>query len=459
MMEERLDQIRYKKYYDIVGSLPLELLLKIVEDLEPADIVRSQRVSKQWRSILSSDAITKFVLRQTLAFLNIDRADIPVTDAKAYFRWQHGLQYGQPVKRIFLPWTEPPRVPNEIAYHSRRLVCHNEGVKKVEMLDLETGQRSAWVEEDAGEDEDWEELLTSDRYVALLRDSFSYYLTAWDIHTSQRSVVELGMAEYRTSIHKDKIVIVDNDQWPNNPMFIWDPNSNHLKNIGSFSNLWLWHVEADENMLVAFEIDWDTYPLEVQQTKWTLTGQLLDRTHLHLSLPGNRIDKKHIRTLFNGGPLSYGHKTMRRLVTKSDRKHITMDLMYDYTIDKLSVRWNDCTQPIYDYLYSATYALLTPHIAYHWDREFRWLEIFNADSQVTAMRPYEWDVREVAAQKWFAASSPRLPNQQKPRLLPFGDREVFGLVSEDGIQIWFFNPNFTPDLAGAEPFIAATETG
>lgn len=44
MMEERLDQIRYKKYYDIVGSLPLELLLKIAEDLEPADIVRSQRV-------------------------------------------------------------------------------------------------------------------------------------------------------------------------------------------------------------------------------------------------------------------------------------------------------------------------------------------------------------------------------------------------------------------------------
>lgn len=105
--------------------------------------------------------------------MNIDRADIPVTDAKAYFRWQHGLQYGQPVKRIFLPWTEPPRVPNEIAYHSRRLVCHNEGVKKVEMLDLETGQRSAWVEEDAGEDEDWEELLTSDRYVALLRDRYA----------------------------------------------------------------------------------------------------------------------------------------------------------------------------------------------------------------------------------------------------------------------------------------------
>lgn len=84
------------------------------------------------------------------------------------------------------------------------------------------------------------------------------------------------MAEYRTSIHKDKIVIVDNDQWPNNPMFIWDPNSNHLKNIGSFSNLWLWHVEADENMLVAFEIDWDTSirsTADQVDIDWTITRQ------------------------------------------------------------------------------------------------------------------------------------------------------------------------------------------
>lgn len=32
-------------YYDIVGSLPLELLVQIVEYLDLEDIVRSQRVS------------------------------------------------------------------------------------------------------------------------------------------------------------------------------------------------------------------------------------------------------------------------------------------------------------------------------------------------------------------------------------------------------------------------------
>ena len=36
------------------------------------------------------------------------------------------------------------------------------------------------------------------------------------------------------------------------------------------------------------------------------------------------------------------------------------------------------------------------------------------------------------------------------RSLPFGDREVFGVATKDGIQFWFFNPNFTPDLPGNE---------
>lgn len=39
-----LGHVPSKKFCDIVGSLPLELVLQIVEYLDPADIVRSQRV-------------------------------------------------------------------------------------------------------------------------------------------------------------------------------------------------------------------------------------------------------------------------------------------------------------------------------------------------------------------------------------------------------------------------------
>lgn len=37
---------------------------------------------------------------------------------------------------------------------------------------------------------------------------------------------------------------------------------------GPFLNLWLWHADAEDNVLVTFEIDWDAHPPEVQQTKW-----------------------------------------------------------------------------------------------------------------------------------------------------------------------------------------------
>ena len=29
---------------------------------------------------------------------------------------------------------------------------------------------------------------------------------------------------------------------------------------------------------------------------------------------------------------------------------------------------------------------------------------------------------------------------------PFGDQEVFGLAGDGGVELWFFNPNFVPDL-------------
>lgn len=59
--------------------------------------------------------------------------------------------------------------------------------------------------------------------------------------------------------------------------------------IGSLGEEWLWHMDADENILVVFEFDWIAgEPPKVQQTKWTLTGQPLDKRHFHLSLSSVR---------------------------------------------------------------------------------------------------------------------------------------------------------------------------
>lgn len=35
----------------------------------------------------------------------------------------------------------------------------------------------------------------------------------------------------------------------------------------------------------------------------------------------------------------------------------------------------------------------------------------------------------------------------------------FRMASEDGFQLWILNPNFFPDIPGAEPFQAMGESG
>lgn len=86
------------------------------------------------------------------------------------------------------------------------------------------------------------------------------------------------------------MVLIDLESKPPYPIYIWDLSSDHIRTIGNFSNLWLWHVDPDENILVAFEIDWYTDQLKVQQTKWTLTGRLLDKKNFHLSVPYPRLE-------------------------------------------------------------------------------------------------------------------------------------------------------------------------
>ncbi|KAL1974271.1 hypothetical protein VTN31DRAFT_5831 [Thermomyces dupontii] len=80
---------------DIVSSLPLELLVQVVDYLDLEDVFRSQRVSKRWRAIFSYEAITRRfvpVLRETLAFLGLDlgviTADGAIAEAMSHsFRW------------------------------------------------------------------------------------------------------------------------------------------------------------------------------------------------------------------------------------------------------------------------------------------------------------------------------------------------------------------------------------
>lgn len=58
------------------------------------------------------------------------------------------------------------------------------------------------------------------------------------------------------------------------PLCVWNLQSNQVNEIGSFfsDSLCLYHADTDENALLTFEVNWDSRPPEVQQTKWSLSG-------------------------------------------------------------------------------------------------------------------------------------------------------------------------------------------
>lgn len=64
------------------------------------------------------------------------------------------------------------------------------------------------------------------------------------------------------------MVIVPLTEGHSGCIYIWDLCSDQLGLIGPFSDLYLWHTEADENVLVTFEFNWNEDPPEARETKW-----------------------------------------------------------------------------------------------------------------------------------------------------------------------------------------------
>lgn len=166
------------------------------------------------------------------------------------------------------------------------------------------------------------------------------------------------------------MVLYDMYSDPDAPFYIWDLSADQLRAIGSFWDIQLWHMNVDENVLVISEVNWYTRPLqpqlEVHQTKWTLTGEPLGskRFHLPLPLPVDRVkDIGYLPGLYSNHR-TFGHKTITRLYAQiGKRKHTILDLMYDYSIDKLTLQRIDYSLTLKT-LDADLCEVLSPYITY-----------------------------------------------------------------------------------------------
>lgn len=146
------------------------------------------------------------VLRRTLEFLNIDGSDVSAAEEMTYFRWQHGLLYGEPVKKLFLPWPVTPSMPETISYRSRRLCYRMKNAREVELLNLESGEKLIWTGSERLVNDHWD-LRVSDRYAVIIAGRYAnttpaLSLSAAFISQSHRQISDRVGYAHTTSIRK-----------------------------------------------------------------------------------------------------------------------------------------------------------------------------------------------------------------------------------------------------------------
>lgn len=261
-------------------------------------------------------------------------------------------------------------------------------------------------------------------------------LTAWNLRTKQRLDRRIPAFDARFMIVENKVVIAPSLQSRPNAVYVWELSSNDFKAIGKFSNLLLSHMDATDNILVAFEI-WSTLsssPPIVQQTKWkTTTEQLLDKKIFILPGPANHIPLNQFdwgRNSWN----TFGHRT----VVQSEASWIgkyngVLYLEYDQAIDQLSVQRIDRAELVNK---SGRSTFLTPNLVYRCNSETMELVAYNTTTGAATLRSID---KQLEREELLSRDNVLEFNL-------FGDREVFGFAVKTGIQLWFFNPSFTPDI-------------
>lgn len=288
-------------------------------------------------------------------------------------------------------------------------------------------------------------------YFRIDRDTAIFYLRVWDIYAKRKvdqqipaySVLpETFFSRVVIAVADSKVIIAPPPNGYSYPLFVWDLSSNHIHEIGSFSNLWLCHLDPVENVLVAFQIDLDKQPPEVQQTKWKITTrQLLAKKKFTLPVPANCPFEPCFL-------LGYTNRTYGRITVSQDivesHSNTTMRLEYDYVADWLTVRRGFRDEPIGHEKYERC-ANLTRHLTYRTTWRGNQLAIYNAmTGKVTLHQIPLLDGPENEHRTLL-----NLKNGQRAVYL-CGNPEVFVMADQTGAELWFFNPNFIPTLSEIE---------
>lgn len=153
----------------------------------------------------------------------------------------------------------------------------------------------------------------------------------------------------------------------------------------------------------------------------------------------------NLNDLIPGCYRTYGSKTVSQLFLKTEKYlYATIHMEYDYSDDQLSVRWIYATDPLDKDAHRYHSTSLTPYLVYRWTGIPRPPAIYDTAAGTAILHSKDMlDFRVITRN--LGAGIPHLKSLV-PSLRCFSDREVLGLAGEGGIEFFFFNPNFNPNV-------------
>ncbi|KAJ5810476.1 uncharacterized protein N7503_002694 [Penicillium pulvis] len=198
----RADRINFE--YDLLGKLPLEIVAMVAEHLNIADLILLQRVSQQWRRVLSSPMV------QSAAIRAIVGSDVPVLDSKQVIQKRLRLERAKQVKSIHLPFSpiehnNTPRSIREVGY-SHGIYAQldtNSGLTftSIIVLHLCNGREARLTTENR---EDLIELRISKSLIAAI--STRAYCHIWDLNTHEHRSFRISSLDFEHFVVHDRNV-------------------------------------------------------------------------------------------------------------------------------------------------------------------------------------------------------------------------------------------------------------
>jgi len=140
--------------HDIVGTLPMELAVQILQEVDLRIAFRSRRVSRKWAMILSSPCVIEALLRQWLSLS--DPAPhvpegVPSSEAFSIMTEQiDAFRTGRPFSELTVfgnSGQDPTSQYNFPAYSTGFLSWYDESSREITILQLSTGISKTWVDQ------------------------------------------------------------------------------------------------------------------------------------------------------------------------------------------------------------------------------------------------------------------------------------------------------------------------